>query len=96
MNAVLSAASLYYIRFTFLWYRNTNRDEASGILFEVKTADTGCLVGCETGQRLLTGEDELLAAGYSSLQEAIGAAGGRGGLMKRTRGCRGQIMILTD
>lgn len=43
-----------------------------------------------------TGVDELLAAGYSSLQEAIGAAGGRGGLMKRTRGCRGQIMILTD
>lgn len=42
MNAVLSAVSLHNIKCTLLWYRNTNRDEASGILFEVKTADTGC------------------------------------------------------
>ena len=42
MDAVLSAVSLRPVRFTFLWYRNTNRDEASGVLFGVKTADTSC------------------------------------------------------
>lgn len=53
MNAVLSAASLYYIRFTFLWYRNTNGDEASGILFEVKTADTAAAAAAAATQVFL-------------------------------------------
>lgn len=53
MNAVLSAVSLHNIKCTLLWYRNTNGDEASGILFEVKTADTAAAAAAAVTQVFL-------------------------------------------